>query len=120
MPPTGRPVFSVVPRADLPLMRYPCGPLVPTMRTLLVLAQHPEMAEAVRSAANPEHYRVLHRVSAEEAEPLLAHGLVSACIVDLDLTSVQAIWLIEKLHRRAPNCPILVFSGTKEPQWEEE
>ncbi len=90
------------------------------MKTLLVLAEHPELAEAVRSAANPEQFRVVHRLNANEAEPLLVHGLVDACILDLDLTSVQAIWSLEKLRRRAPKCPIIIFAGAHQSEWEEE
>ncbi len=90
------------------------------MRTLLVLAEHPELAEAVRAAANPEQFRVLHRISTAEAEPLLVHGLADACVIDLDLTSVQAIWSLEKLRHRAQKCPIIVFSGARQPEWEEE
>ncbi len=90
------------------------------MNTLLVLAEHPELAEAVRAAANPEQFRVVHRLNANEAEPLLVHGLVDACILDLDLTSVQAIWSLEKLRRRAPKCPIIIFAAIRQSEWEEE
>jgi len=84
------------------------------MKTLLVLAPHPELAETVRAGLNPEQYRVVHRVSLDEAEPLLAHGLISACLVDVELTGVQGIWILEKLRRRDAKCPILVFTGAKQ------
>jgi signal transduction histidine kinase len=90
------------------------------MKTLLVLAPHPDLADAVRAAANPEQYRVLHRISTEEAEPLLAHGLADACILDLDLTTVQAIWTLEKLRHRAPFSPIIIFAASRQAEWEEE
>ena len=45
------------------------------MKTLLVLAQHPDVAEAVRAAGGPDQYRVLHRMNLEEAEPLLVRAL---------------------------------------------
>lgn len=90
------------------------------MKTLLVLAEHPELAEAVRAAANPEQFRVVHRLNSSEAEPLLVHGLADACIVDLELTSVQAIWSLEKLRRRGPKCPIIIFAATRQSEWEEE
>lgn len=90
------------------------------MKTLLVIAQHPEMADAIRAAVNPDNYRVIHRVDLNEAEPLLAHGLADACILDADLTNAQAIWSLEKIHRRVPKCPILVFTSDKQWQWEEE
>ena len=90
------------------------------MKTLLVLAEHPELAEAIRTALNPTDYRVVHRLTLDEAEPLLAHGLVQACAVDMDLSSVQGVWLIEKLHRRIAKVPIIVFTSDKSWEWEEE
>jgi signal transduction histidine kinase/DNA-binding response OmpR family regulator len=90
------------------------------MKTLLVLAPHPELADAMRAGLNPEHYRVIHRSGAEEADPLLAHGLADACILDLELSGVQGLWLIEKLRRRVPRCPLIIYSGTRQADWEEE
>ena len=90
------------------------------MRTLLVLAQHPDLAESIRAGVDPEHYRVLHRTTLEEAEPLLGHALVAASIVDVELTTVQGIWLLEKLRRRAPKCPIILYTGVRQWEWEEE
>ena len=90
------------------------------MKTLLVLAPHPELADAMRAGLNPEQYRVVHRVSAEEAEPLLVHGLAEACVLDLELSGVQGAWLIEKLRRRAPRCPMIVYTGAQQADWEEE
>src|SRR5271166_3985607 len=90
------------------------------MKTLLVLAEHPDFAEAVRAGINSELYRVVHRTSLEEAEPLLVHGLAEACILDVELASVQGIWSFERLRRRAPKCPIIVYTGAKQSEWEEE
>jgi len=90
------------------------------MKTLLVLAQHPELAEAVRVATDPQLFRVIHRTELDEAEPMLANGLADACLLDADLTNVQGIWLIEKLRRRAPKVPLLVFTSDKQWEWEEE
>ena len=90
------------------------------MKTLLVLAEHPELAESIRAAVNPERFRVLHRTTLEEAEPLLAHGLAEGCILELELNSVRGAWSLERLRRRAPRCPIIIFTGTKQSEWEEE
>ena len=90
------------------------------MRTLLVLAPHPDTAEAIRAGLNPEQYRVLHRTGLDEGEPLLGHSLVDACIVDVELTTVQSIWFLDKLRRRAPKCPVILYTGTHESAWEEE
>ena len=90
------------------------------MKTLLVLAQHPELAEAIRAGFSPDQYRIVHRASTEEAEPLLAHGLASACIVDVELTSVQGVWMLEKLRRLGARCPLIIYTGAKQWEWEEE
>src|ERR1022692_1994089 len=90
------------------------------MRTLLVLAGHPDFAEAIRAGVNAEQYRVIERTNLDEAEPLLAHGLAEACIVDVELTGVQGIWFLEKLRRKAPKCPFIIYTGAKQPEWEEE
>ena len=90
------------------------------MKTLLILSPHPEIAETIRAGVNPGQYRVIHRVGAEEAEPLLAHGMAQACVLDVELTGVQGIWLIEKLRRCDAKCPIIVYAGAKQSEWEEE
>ena len=90
------------------------------MRTLLVLAQHPDLVAQVRANLNPEGYQIVHRLNAEEAEPFLAHGLADACIVDVESANVQGVWLIEKLRRRGSACPILIYTGSQAWDWEEE
>jgi signal transduction histidine kinase/DNA-binding NarL/FixJ family response regulator len=90
------------------------------MKTLLVLAPHPELAESLRTGLSPEQYRIVQRTTVEEAEPLLAHGLANACIVDVELSSVQGIWILEKLRRRSPKCPLIIYTGAKQWEWEEE
>ena len=37
------------------------------MKTLLVLAKHPSLADSVRECLNSEHYKVVHRFGIEEA-----------------------------------------------------
>ncbi|MEY2427638.1 MAG: hypothetical protein QOJ40_523 [Verrucomicrobiota bacterium] len=90
------------------------------MKTLLVLAQHPELAETLRQLLNPEQYRTIHRSDFNEAEPLLAHGLADGCIVDVESSQAPGLWFLEKLRRRAPRCPVIVYAGAKGWEWEEE
>ena len=90
------------------------------MKTLLVLAPHPELAESIRTGLSPEQYRIVHRSTVEEAEPILAHGLANACIVDVELSSVQGVWVLEKLRRRSTKCPLIIYTGAKQWEWEEE
>jgi len=90
------------------------------LKTLLIIAEHPDLADAVRAALKPEDYRVVSRASVEEAEPLLSHGLIDACLVDVELSNVQGLWPVEKLHRRAPKCPTIIYTGSRQWEWEEE
>ena len=54
------------------------------MKTLLVLAQHPDFADTVSAALNPKQYRVIHRSNVEETEPFLAHALADLVILDVE------------------------------------
>ena len=90
------------------------------MKTLLVLSPHPDFAESIRAGLNPQQYRIVHRASLEEAEPLLANGMADACIIDVELTSAQSVWMLDRFSRRAPMCPIIVYTGAKQWEWEEE
>lgn len=90
------------------------------MKTVLVLTPHPDFADTIRTGLNPEQYRVVHRVTLEEAEPLLAHGLVQVCLLDLEMDGVKGVWVLEKIRRQDSKCPLVVVSDTKQPEWEEE
>src|SRR5450432_1703851 len=90
------------------------------MKTILVLSSHPDFAEAVRASLNPEQYRVVHRLNADEAEPLLAHSLASACILDVHLMGVEGVWAIERIRRRETKSPIIAYTAGNQSDWEEE
>ena len=90
------------------------------MKTILALSNHPAFAETIRAGLNPEQYRVVHRLNVDEAEPLLVHGLVAACILDTDMMDVELVWVIERLRRRDPKCAIIAYTAYSESAWEEE
>ncbi|HEY3930829.1 MAG TPA: ATP-binding protein [Verrucomicrobiae bacterium] len=90
------------------------------MKTILVLSNHPDFAETIRAGLNPGQYRIVHRLGVDEAEPLLVHGLVSACILDVDLMDVEIVWVVERLRRRDAKCPIIAYTVESESAWEEE
>jgi signal transduction histidine kinase/CheY-like chemotaxis protein len=90
------------------------------MKTILVLSPHPDFAESIRSALSPETYRVVHRLTIEEAEPLVGNGLASAVILDASLTAAESIWHVEQLRRRDKKSPIIAFTDTLQADWEEE
>jgi signal transduction histidine kinase/ActR/RegA family two-component response regulator len=90
------------------------------MKTILVLSNHPDFAEAISAGLNPGQYRVVHRLRVDEAEPLLAHGLVSACILDADLMDVEIVWAVDRLRRHDAKSPVIVYTSASESAWEEE
>jgi len=90
------------------------------MKTILVLSPHPDFAEAVRTSLAAGEYRIVHRVTVEEAEPLVVHGLASAVIFDANLSGVDSIWSIEQLRRRNAKCPIIAYTENSKADWEEE
>jgi nitrogen-specific signal transduction histidine kinase/DNA-binding NarL/FixJ family response regulator len=90
------------------------------MKTILVLSPHPDFVETIRAALNADDHRVVHRMDVDEAEPLLVHGIISACILDVDLMGVQGVWVIERLRRRDHKCPIIAYTAATSSDWEEE
>lgn len=90
------------------------------MKTILVLSAHPDFAETISAGLNSEHYRIVHRIGVDEAEPLLAHGLAAACILDIDLMGVEGAWSIERLRRRASKLPVIAYTACSQSEWEEE
>jgi signal transduction histidine kinase/CheY-like chemotaxis protein len=88
------------------------------MKTLLILSESPQFPDSVGAAVDPAKYRILHRSSIQEAEPLLAHSLADVCIADLAKSGVEGVWLVERIRQHAPSCPIIAFTAS--PEWEEE
>lgn len=92
----------------------------PEMKTILVLASHPELAEALRSSLDAARYRIVHRLNSDEAEPLLDHALVHVCIIDSEVAETQGTWLFEKIRRRLPGAPLIVYCEDGKWALEEE
>jgi signal transduction histidine kinase/CheY-like chemotaxis protein len=90
------------------------------MRSILVLSNHPDFAETVRAGLDAAQYRVVHRLTVDEAEPLLTHGLVAACILDADLMGVEIVWAIDRLRRYDSKSPVIVCASASGSAWEEE
>jgi signal transduction histidine kinase len=90
------------------------------MKTILVLAQHPSLVDAISNGLNPEQYRAVHRDTLEQAEPMLVHGLVDACILEVEGADVQSLWVVEKLRRIAPKIPVILYANSRPWEWEEQ
>jgi signal transduction histidine kinase/DNA-binding NarL/FixJ family response regulator len=90
------------------------------MKTLLILADKPGLAEAIRAALNADRYRVVYQTELRPGDALLTQGRVDACILDAELTTIRPIRSIETIRRFLPLCPILVYASAKQWEWEEE
>ena len=90
------------------------------MKTLLVIARHPGLAEAVRAVLDAGMFRVLHHAEAWAAEPLFSQGTVDAVLLDAELTDVRPIRTIEHLRRAMPDCPVILYASVSQWEWEEE
>jgi signal transduction histidine kinase/CheY-like chemotaxis protein len=90
------------------------------MKTLLVIAPHPDLADSIRAALDLKEYRVIARHTLDDAEPLLVHGISDVVVIDVELTDVKSAWLFDKLHRLAPATPFLVVAAAKSGDWEEQ
>ncbi|MEY4918767.1 MAG: hypothetical protein RL616_2680 [Verrucomicrobiota bacterium] len=90
------------------------------MKTLLVLSPHPAFAETIGDALAADQFRIIHRSSVDDCEPLLVHGLVSACILDVDLLGVENVWIIERLRRHDAKTPLIAYAENASADWEEE
>ncbi len=90
------------------------------MKTLLVIAQQPSLAEAVRAVLDVEEFRVLHHADVWSAEPLFRQGTVDAVLLDTELNDVRPIRVIEHLRHALPGCPVILYASARQWEWEEE
>jgi nitrogen-specific signal transduction histidine kinase/DNA-binding response OmpR family regulator len=90
------------------------------MKTLLVVAADRSSADAIRASTTRDRYHVIHVENVTEAEPLLLRGGVDLALLDVELTDVRAIRLIENFKRVAPGCPVFILAREKEWEWEED
>jgi two-component system nitrogen regulation sensor histidine kinase GlnL len=90
------------------------------MKTILVLSPHPDFASVIGAALDASKFRIIHRANVADCEPLIVHGLASACILDADLLGVENIWAIERLRRMDTRTPLIAFTAITSADWEEE
>ena len=90
------------------------------MKTILVISPHPESADVIRAGLDAELYRVIHRAGQEDADPLLTQLLVQAVVLDLDTDVIQGMWMADRIRRRLPRVPLIVYADGGQSEWEEE
>ena len=90
------------------------------MRTLLVIAPTNALTEAIRAAVDAGEYRVLGQTGLRGDELRSMAPSIDACVVDVDLTSVEAIRNIERFRRLLPRCPMILYASHSQWEWEED
>lgn len=90
------------------------------MRTLLVITRQPSLSAALGSVLEPRHFQLITKENVADAEFLLARGAIDAAFLDVELTDARSLRAIDELKSFAPNCPIFVYTGTKQWEWEED
>ena len=90
------------------------------MKTLLILSRLRTFPAAVEAAADFAKYKLIVKEDLRSAESLLDRGAIDAAILDLELTDVHAIRMIEQVRAAAPDVPLIVVSTDKHWEWEED
>jgi signal transduction histidine kinase/DNA-binding NarL/FixJ family response regulator len=90
------------------------------MRTLVVIAPNNALAEAIRAALDPGSYRVIEQASLRGDELRLMAPSIDVCVIDVELTSVEAIRTIERFQQALPDCPMILYASNSHWTWEED
>lgn len=90
------------------------------MRTLLVVTKQASLAAAIQAVLDPLAFQLIVKETVVETEMLLARGAIDATVLDTDLMDTRAIRTIEMLKSFAPGCPLIVYAGNKQWEWEED
>ena len=90
------------------------------MRTLLILTKQPSLAGAMEAALEAAKYQIIVKEDLWEAESLVSRGAIDAVILDVELTDVRAVRMIEQVRSSAPGVPLIVYTAAKQWEWEED
>lgn len=90
------------------------------MRTLLVVTKQSSLSLAIQAVLDASKFQLITKDAVNEAELLLSRGAIDATILDLELTDAHAIRVIEQFKSFAPGSPMLVYTGDKAWEWEED
>jgi signal transduction histidine kinase/ActR/RegA family two-component response regulator len=90
------------------------------MKTLLILSKLRNFPAAVEAAADFSKYQLIVKEDLRAAEPLITRGAIDAIILDLELTDVNSVRMIEQVRAAAPDAPLIVVTTDKHWEWEED
>jgi nitrogen-specific signal transduction histidine kinase/DNA-binding NarL/FixJ family response regulator len=88
------------------------------MRTLLVIAPNNNLAAAIRVALDATSYRIVEHAGLGEDELRLLAPSIDACVLDAELTSIDAIRSVEKFRRALPHTPMVLYASETQGGWE--
>lgn len=90
------------------------------MKPVLVIIQAPLPLDQIRSLLEPSGIQTVQRTSVESAEPLIRHGLASACLYLIEDLDIQGFWAVEKIMDMNRDLPVLVVTPDEGWTWEKE
>ncbi|MGA3171729.1 MAG: ATP-binding protein [Chthoniobacteraceae bacterium] len=90
------------------------------MRTLLILSKLRAFPASVEAALDLAKYQLIVKEDLRAAESLLTRGAIDGILLDLELTDVNAIRMIEQVRKAAPEAPLIVVAADKHWAWEED
>jgi signal transduction histidine kinase/ActR/RegA family two-component response regulator len=90
------------------------------MKTLLILSKLRNFPAAVEAAVDFTKYQLIVKEDLRAAESLLTRGAIDAVILDLELTDVNSVRMIEMVRAAAPDVPLIVVTTDKQWEWEED
>ncbi|HEY3854967.1 MAG TPA: ATP-binding protein [Verrucomicrobiae bacterium] len=90
------------------------------MRTLLVIAPTNALSQAIGVALNADAYRIIDHEKLKGDELRHMASSIDVCVVDAELTSVEAIRTIEFYRRALPHCPMILYTTHSQWDWEED
>ena len=81
------------------------------MHRILVVEDTPAFAEALERNLTLEGHRVLLATRAQEALARAAHEAPDLVVLDLGLPDRDGYWVLERLHERGCQSPVLILSA---------
>ena len=90
------------------------------MKTLLILSKLRNFPAAVEAAVDITKYQLIIKEDLRAAESLLSRGAIDAVLLDLELTDAHSVRMIEQVRGVAPDAPLIVVTGDKQWEWEED
>jgi signal transduction histidine kinase/ActR/RegA family two-component response regulator len=90
------------------------------VRTLLVLSNQAHFAQAIQAVLEPARFQIIAKESVADAEFLLGRGAIDATILDAELAGSRTIRALEELKSCAPGSAVIIYTGDRQWQWEED